>query len=68
MKKPACADEDIFEGVKAALRVVDGVNMRIEHLDIQCDGCGREPIVGDRCVDFHPSSGSLSFEAYAMES
>lgn len=40
---------DRFAGVRAALRQ-DSPLWRIEHLDITCDGCEQEPIIGHRWV------------------
>ena len=48
MKASLPVEGSLFEDVKVALRQVDGANLRIEHIDIQCDGCGTDPIVGER--------------------
>ena len=41
---------DPFAGVREALRHEQLHGFSIEHLDITCDGCDAEPIVGNRWV------------------
>ena len=60
-------DIDAFKGVKNALRRIDDVNLRIEHMDVHCDGCEMEPILGDRCCPTSLISNSSSIIATPQE-
>ena len=46
---PPPPDGDRFTAVRAALRQ-DNPLWQIQHIDITCDGCEVEPIVGHRSV------------------